>query len=132
MSMTDPIADLLTRIRNAAMAGKEEVSVPASNIKLRMAEILKEEGYLADVTKVPDRRQGILVLKLKYDENGKPIIRELKRMSKPGRRVYVSVDEIPKVRNGLGVALLSTSRGIMTDAQARKERVGGELLATVW
>lgn len=132
MSMTDPIADFLTRIRNACQAGKDEVQVPASNLKAHLAEVLRQEGFIADVTRVPDRRQGLLVMKLRYDENGQSCIRGLKRLSRPGRRWYVSVDRIPRVRNGLGVAVLSTPRGVLTDRQARRERVGGELLCSVW
>ena len=131
-SITDPIADFLTRIRNASLASKDEVSIPASRIKTRLAEIMKDEGYIEDVTKAPDRLQGFLVLQLRYDEDGRPVIRGLKRESRPGRRVYVSSDELPKVRNGLGTAIISTSRGVMTDRQARGEKVGGEYLCSIW
>ena len=131
-SINDPIADLLTRIRNGSMAAKVEVSIPASNIKNRIAEILKEEGYIEDVTKVPDKLQGLLVLQLRYDDNGLPVIKGIKRESRPSRRVYVASDELPKVRNGLGTAVISTSRGVMTDRQARREKVGGEYLCSIW
>jgi small subunit ribosomal protein S8 len=132
MQITDPIADFLTRIRNACMVFKDEVSIPASRLKANMAKILKEEGYIEDYTEVPDRRQGLLVLKLRYGEKGRPVIRGLKRESRPGRRTYVSFDNIPKVRNGLGTAVLSTSKGVMTDRNARREKVGGEFMCSIW
>ncbi|MBN2495151.1 MAG: 30S ribosomal protein S8 [Deltaproteobacteria bacterium] len=131
-SVNDPISDFLTRIRNACQAGKEEVSIPASNLKRSLAEILKGEGYIEDVTFVPDRRQGLLVLQLRYGERRKPIIQGLRRESRPGRRIYVSSDELPRVRSGLGTAVISTSRGVMTDRQARRDRLGGEYLCSVW
>ncbi len=131
-AINDPISDLLTRIRNGCQVGKEEVSIPASKMKRSLAEILKKEGYLADVSYVPDRLQGLLVMQLKYDEKGKPVIKGLKRESKPSRRVYVGSDDLPKVRYGLGTAILSTSRGVMTDRQARREKVGGEYLCSIW
>ncbi len=131
-SITDPIADFLTRIRNASLASKDEVSIPASRIKTRLAEIMKDEGYIEDVTRAPDRLQGLLVLQLRYDEDGRSVIRGLKRESRPSRRVYVSSDELPKVRNGLGTAIISTSRGVMTDRQARGEKVGGEYICSIW
>ena len=131
-AINDPISDLLTRIRNGCQVGKEEVSIPASKMKRALAEILKKEGYVSGVTFVPDRRQGLLVVQLKYDERGKAIIKGLKRESRPSRRVYVGSDELPKVRNGLGTAIISTSRGVMTDRQARREKVGGEYLCSVW
>lgn len=131
-SINDPIADFLTRIRNATMASKEEVSIPASNLKARLAEILKSEGYIEDFNKVPDRHQGLLVLQLRYDEKGQSVIRGLKRESRPGRRSYLPCDKLPKVRNGLGTAILSTPRGLMTDRQARREKVGGEYICSVW
>ncbi len=131
-SINDPIADFLTRVRNAQMAKHEEVKIPASKIKARMAEILRDEGYIESVTKVPDRLQGLLVLNLRYDEKGRPVILGMKRESRPGRRVYVSSKELPKVRNGLGTAIISTSRGLMTDRKARREKVGGEYLCSIW
>jgi small subunit ribosomal protein S8 len=131
-SINDPIADFLTRIRNACQTAKVEVSIPASNLKARLAEILKAEGYIEDVTRVPDKRQGLLVLQLRYDEDGQPVIRGLKRESRPGRRVYVGVDRMPRIRRGLGTAILSTSKGIMTDRQALREKLGGEYVCSVW
>lgn len=132
MSMTDPIADMLTRIRNACQARKDEVSIPASGLKAKLAEILKQERFIEDYLRVPDRRQGLLVLKLRYDNEGLPVIRGLRRMSKPGRRMYVKVESLPRVRNGLGVAIISTCRGVMTDTQARQQKVGGEHICSVW
>jgi small subunit ribosomal protein S8 len=131
-SINDPIADFLTRICNACQTAKVEVSIPASNLKARLAEILKAEGYIEDVTRVPDKRQGLLVLQLRYDEDGQPVIRGLKRESRPGRRVYVGVDRMPRIRRGLGTAILSTSKGIMTDRQALREKLGGEYVCSVW
>jgi small subunit ribosomal protein S8 len=130
--INDPISDFLTRIRNAYRAYHDEVSIPASGLKTRLAEIMKDEGYIDDVTLVPDRRQGLLVIGLRYGEDGAPIIRGIKRESKPGRRLYVSSDKLPRVRSGLGTAILSTSRGLMTDRQARREKVGGEYLCSMW
>jgi small subunit ribosomal protein S8 len=131
-SISDPIADLLTRVRNGYMAKKDEVSVPTSKIKSRVAELLRDEGYIEDVAQVPDKQQGLLVLRLRYDEKGHPVLHGLKRESRPGRRVYVSGYELPKVRNGLGTAIISTSRGVMTDRKARREKVGGEYLCSIW
>jgi small subunit ribosomal protein S8 len=130
--INDPISDFLTRIRNAYRAYHDEVSIPASGLKTRLAEIMKDEGYIDDVTLVPDRRQGLLVIGLRYGEGGAPIIRGIKRESRPGRRLYVSSDKLPRVRNGWGPAILSTSRGLMTDRQARREKVGGEYLCSMW
>jgi small subunit ribosomal protein S8 len=132
MSMSDPIADFLTRIRNGCQVSKDEVTIPASNLKSRLAEILKEEGYIEDFTRVPDKKQGLLIVQLRYGENGNPTIRGIKRESRPGRRVYVDSGSLPKVRNGLGTAIISTSRGVLTDKQARREKVGGEYLCSVW
>ena len=132
MSMTDPIADLLTRIRNAQRAGLEQIDVPASKMKQRICEVLRDEGFLREVSHVEDERQGKLTIVLKYDGEKRPAISEIKRQSKPGLRRYVSYKDIPPVMNGLGVAVLSTSRGVMVDREARKQRLGGELLATVW
>lgn len=130
--MTDPIADMLTRIKNALQAKKEEVDIPSSNLKLRIAEILKEEGYIRDFKLIQDAKQGIIRVFLKYDEYGEPVISGLKRISKPGRRIYVSKDKIPRVMRGLGVAILTTSKGVMTDREARKMGVGGEVICYVW
>ncbi|MBO8169402.1 MAG: 30S ribosomal protein S8 [Thermoanaerobacteraceae bacterium] len=132
MVMTDPIADFLTRIRNANMVNKETVEVPASKLKKAIAEIFKEEGYIKDVEYVEDGKQGILRLYLKYGPNNEKVITGLKRISKPGLRVYASKDEIPRVLGGLGVAVISTSKGVMTDKQARKAGVGGEVICYIW
>lgn len=132
MSMTDPVADLLTRVRNAQRAGHESVSVPASKLKQSIAGVLAAEGYIREVSFEDDGRSGILHLALKYASDGSPAISEIRRSSRPGRRWYVPVQEIPRVKNGLGVAILSTSRGILADRDARRQRVGGELLCTVW
>ncbi len=132
MQITDPIADFLTRIINASTVCKDEVTIPASGLKLQLAKIMKSEGFIDDFTQVPDRRQGLLIIKLRYNEKGKPVIKELKRQSRPGRRVYVSSDELPRVRNGLGTAVLSTSKGVLTDRQARREKVGGEYMCSIW
>ena len=129
--MTDVIADMLTRIRNGLIAKHETVSVPASNTKKAIADILLREGYVADV-KVEEGVQGTIVLTLKYGANGAKVITGLKRISKPGLRVYVGCDEIPSVLGGLGIAIMSTSKGIMTDKEARKAHQGGEVLAYVW
>ena len=132
MSMTDPIADLLTRIRNAQRAGLEEINLPASKLKQRVAEVLREEGFVREVTFKEDGLQGRLTVVLKYDEEKRPAISDIKRQSKPGLRRYVRHADIPKVMNGLGIAILSTSKGVLVDREARKQRLGGELLATVW
>ena len=129
--VTDTIADMLTRIRNANQMRYEEVKVPASNIKKEIARILKEEGFIKDYKIVSDDAQGTIVLTLKYNKKER-VITGLKRISKPGLRVYAKNDEIPKVLNGLGIAIISTSKGIMTDKDARKANVGGEVLAFVW
>ena len=129
--MTDVIADMLTRIRNGLIAKHETVSVPASNTKKAIADILLREGYVADV-KVEEGVQGTIVITLKYGANGAKVITGLKRISKPGLRVYVGCDEIPSVLGGLGIAIMSTSKGIMTDKEARKAHQGGEVLAYVW
>ncbi len=132
MTMTDPIADMLTRIRNANMVRHEKLEVPASNIKKEIAEILKREGFIRDVEYIEDNKQGILRIFLKYGKNNERVITGLKRISKPGLRVYAKTDEIPKVLNGLGIAILSTSQGVLTDKEARAKKVGGEVLAYVW
>lgn len=132
MPISDPIADFITRLRNAYRASHDEVSIPASNIKRHISDILKQEGYIEDFTFVPDKRQGFLVVRLRYNEDGEPVVRGLVRQSKPSRRMYISGDSLPKVRGGLGTAVISTSRGVLTDRQARKERIGGEYLFSVW
>ncbi|HHU49329.1 MAG: 30S ribosomal protein S8 [Caldicoprobacterales bacterium] len=132
MVMTDPIADMLTRIRNALVVKHEQIQVPASNMKKAIADILAEEGYIKGYTVIDDGHQGILKITLKYAPNNERIITGLKRISKPGLRVYARKDEIPKVLGGLGIAIISTSKGVMTDKQARKLGVGGEVLCYVW
>ena len=129
--MTDPIADYLTRVRNASQARHKKVDIPASKLKREVTKILRENRYIIDYTDVTDDKQGILRIFLKYNED-QPAIYGLKRISKPGIRVYAGADELPRVLNGLGIAIISTSRGIMTDKRARKERVGGEVLCYVW
>ena len=132
MNTTDPIADLLTRIRNAQQARHKNVKIPASKLKLRMAQILTEEGYVEDAKFTEEGPQGTIIVTLRYQPSGDPVITGLQRLSKPGRRRYVGTNNIPKVLNGLGIAILSTSSGIMTDRQARRDKVGGELLCSVW
>ena len=133
MSMTDPIADMLTRIRNACQAKHRRVDMPASKLKTQIAQILKDNAFIQDY-RVLDTEEGRQVLRvvLKYASGGQPVIRNLQRISTPGLRRYVGVQEIPRVRNGLGMAILSTSHGVMSDRQARQARTGGELLALVW
>ena len=130
--VTDTIADMLTRIRNAVQMRYVEVKVPASNIKKEIARILKEEGFINDYKIDSDNAQGTIILTLKYTDKKESVITGLKRISKPGLRVYAKSDEIPKVLNGLGIAIISTSKGIMTDKEARKENIGGEVLAYIW
>ena len=132
MNTTDPITDMLTRIRNANNAKFKTVDVPASKIKKSIAETLVEEGYIKSFEEIDDGVQGILRITLKYDEKGKRVISGLRRISKPGLRIYSSKDELPKVLNGLGIALISTSKGIVTDKKARELGVGGEVLAYIW
>ena len=132
MSTTDPIADMLTRIRNAIMVKKAEVDIPCSKMKTVIAEILKREGYIRGYEVISDSKQGILKLKLKYDEHAGSVIANLQRVSKPSRRVYVAKDEIPSVLSGMGIAILSTSKGMMTDRVARQAGVGGEIICYVW
>lgn len=132
MTMTDPIADMLTRIRNANVVKHETVDVPASNIKKELARILLEEGFVRGYDVIEDGKQGIIRIQLKYGQAGERVISGLKRISKPGMRVYAAKDEIPKVLNGLGISVISTSKGILTDRQARKENVGGEVICYVW
>jgi small subunit ribosomal protein S8 len=129
--MTDPIADMLTRIRNAGMAGHRWADMPVSKLKVEVAKILKENAFVFDFKVLDDGKHGVLRIYLKYHE-GRPVIRHLERVSRPGRRHYVGVEEIPRVRNGLGMAILSTSRGVLSDRTARTEGVGGELMALVW
>ena len=130
--MTDPIADMLTRIGNANQNRSKEVIIPSSKMKLSIANILFKEGYIAAFEEIEDNSQGIIRITLKYDEKGARVIDGLRRISKPGLRVYASKDELPQVLNGLGIALISTSKGIKTDREARKEGLGGEVLAYVW
>ena len=132
MVMTDPIADFLTRIRNANMVKHETLEVPASKIKRDIAEILKREGFIRDVEYIEDDKQGVIRVFLKYGKNEERVITNLKRISKPGLRVYAKANEVPKVLNGLGIALVSTSEGVITDKEARKRNVGGEVLAYIW
>jgi len=132
MTMTDPIADMLTRIRNALMVRHPQVVVPSSKMKLAIVRILKEEGYIQDYRVTKDRPQPMIVITLKYDENGQPVISGLKRVSKPGRRIYVGRKEIPWVLSGMGIAILSTPKGVITDKQARRLKVGGEVVCYVW
>jgi small subunit ribosomal protein S8 len=132
MSMSDPIADLLTRIRNAQMTGKRWVDVPASTLKKRICLILKEEHFIRDFIFVTDSEQGLLRIFLSYDHNGEPVIEHLSRTSKPGRRVYVGAKDLPRVRGGLGIAILTTSRGVISDKIARQLNIGGEVICEVW
>lgn len=132
MTMTDPIADMLTRIRNANTALHSSVDVPASKIKIALAETLKEEGFIADYEVVKDNKQGIIRIKLRYENGRRRIITGIKRISKPGLRVYANKDEIPRVLGGLGIAIISTSQGVMVDKKARAAGLGGEVLCYVW
>jgi small subunit ribosomal protein S8 len=132
MSMTDPIADLLTRIRNALMAKHEVVDVPSSRIKVEIVKILRDEGYVRDYQVREDARQGVISIELRYVNGGGRAIHGLERVSRPGRRVYCGKDEIPRVLNGLGVTILSTSKGIMTGGACRRQGIGGEVLCNVW
>ena len=132
MTMTDPIADMLTRIRNANTVKHETVDVPASNIKKEIVRILLEEGFVRGYDVIEDEKQGIIRIQLKYGQSGERVIQGIKRISKPGMRVYTNAYEVPKVLNGLGIALISTSKGIKTDREARAEGLGGEVLAYIW
>ena len=132
MQITDTIADMLTRIRNASSAKHDSVDVPASKVKKAIAQILLDEGYIGGFTVVDDGKQGVIKIALKYGPNKSQIITGLRRVSKPGLRIYSNVEDMPKVMRGLGIAILSTSKGIMTDKQARRENVGGEVLAFIW
>jgi small subunit ribosomal protein S8 len=132
MPVTDPVADMLTRIRNALVAKHETVDVPASNLKKAIAQILLQEGFIKGCEFIDDGVQGTLKIKLKYGPNYEKVIRGLKKISKPGLRVYARHDQLPRVLGGLGIAIVSTSKGVLTDAQARKEAVGGEVIAYIW
>ena len=132
MQITDPIADLLTRIRNASSAKHETVDIPASNMKKAIAKILLDEGYIKNFQIIEDSKQGIIRVTLKYGENKSKAITGLKRVSRPGLRIYAGADELPKVLRGLGIAIISTSKGIMTDKEARANHIGGEVLAFIW
>jgi small subunit ribosomal protein S8 len=130
--ITDPIADMLVRIRNAHMKSKELVEIPASRMKEEIAKVLREEGYIANYKKLEDKKQGILKVFLKYTADGKPIIQGLRRISKPSRRIYKKSDKLPRVMRGIGVAIISTPYGLKTDAKAREEHLGGEVVCYVW
>ena len=132
MQITDPIADMLTRIRNANSAKHDSVEIPASNLKMAIAEILVEEGYIKSYQVTEDGKQGIIKVVLKYGPSKSKVIQGLRRVSKPGLRVYAGAEDMPKVMRGLGIAIISTSKGVMTDKRARKENIGGEVLAFVW
>lgn len=132
MGMTDPIADFITQIRNANNAKHTKVEIPASNIKFEMAKILKEEGFIKNAEMIEDDKQGVVRIQLKYGPNDEKVITGLKRISKPGLRIYANAEEVPKVLNGLGIALVSTSEGVVTDKVARARNIGGEVLAYVW
>lgn len=132
MGMTDPIADLLTRIRNASAVRHEKLYVPASNMKLRVVHLLMQEGFVRNFRVIQDNKQDTICVFLKYTPDGKPVITHIERVSKPGCRIYLKFKNLPRVRNGLGVAILSTSRGVMTDRQARSLRLGGEHICSVW
>ena len=131
MSLSDPIADMLTRIRNAMRINRDQVNIKASNICEGIAAVLKKEGYIEDFDRIDDGKQGILRVILKYDQDGSSIINEITRTSKPGRRVYSSVDKLPRVLAGMGIAIVSTSKGVMSDKSCREAKVGGEILCTV-
>jgi small subunit ribosomal protein S8 len=132
MSMTDPVSDLLTRIRNATLVRHDRTDIPASKMKLEIAKILKQEGFIRTFKMIEEGPQGTIRLYLKYADDGEPVIHGLKRISRPGCRIYRGVEDLPKVHNGLGVAVISTNRGVLTDEQARGMRVGGEVLCEVW
>ena len=132
MQTTDSIADMLTRIRNANSAKHDSVDIPASNIKKAIAQVLLDEGYIKSWTNIEDGKQGIIRIVLKYGPNKSQVIQGLRRVSKPGLRIYASSEELPKVMRGLGIAIVSTSKGVMTDRVARRENIGGEVLAFVW
>ena len=130
--LSDPVSDYLTRLRNAQLARHRHTDVPASKLKRAMTQILVEKGYIRNYLNIDDGKQGLLRIYLKYDRDGAPVMHDLQRVSKPGLRRYVGADELPRVRNGLGIAIVSTSRGVMTDKEARKAHIGGEVLAYVY
>jgi small subunit ribosomal protein S8 len=130
--MTDPIADMLTRIRNAITARKAKVIIPLSKLKLHVAEVLKDEGFVNGFSTEEDGKQGVLTIELRYDNNNDNAIQGIRRVSRPGQRTYARTDQLPRVRSGLGIAILTTSKGIMTEREARKQNLGGELLCEVW
>ncbi|NUN12693.1 MAG: 30S ribosomal protein S8 [Myxococcales bacterium] len=132
MTMTDPIADYLTRIRNAVMANRSSVDIPASRVKIHMTEILKDAGYIDDYTVLDDRGQGVINIDLKWHRHRENAIKALRRESRPGQRRYVKAEEVPKIRNGHGIAIISTSRGLLSDSQARKMGVGGEYICSIY
>lgn len=132
MSMSDPIADMLTRMRNGIIASFDSVDVPSSKLKINIAKILKSEGFIKNYKVIADKKQGLIRIFLKYDENGEPVIGGLKRVSRSSGRVYANKDKVPMVLNGFGINVLSTSKGVMTDKQARKLGIGGEILCSVW
>jgi small subunit ribosomal protein S8 len=131
MSLSDPVADMLTRIRNGVRIHSNQVNIRASNICEGIAAVLKKEGYISDYDRIDDNKQGILRVSLKYSETGEPVIREITRTSKPGRRIYSSVDKLPNVLGGLGIAIVSTSKGVISDRNCREMNIGGEILCTV-
>jgi len=132
MSMTDPIADMLARIRNAIRARKDKVEIPSSNLKERIVALLRDEGFIKSYRVASENSRNTLVVQLRYDDHNRSTIEGLRRVSRPGQRTYVGREDIPRIRSGLGVAILSTSKGVMTDREARKQLVGGELLCEVW
>ncbi|MDD2258611.1 MAG: 30S ribosomal protein S8 [Bacilli bacterium] len=132
MGMTDPIADMLTRIRNANHRKHPDVEMPASNVKLEILKVMQDEGFIGNIEEIQDNKQGLLKVTLKYTENKEQVIKGITRISKPGLRVYARASEMPRVLNGLGVAIVSTSNGVMTDREARKLKVGGEVIAYIW
>lgn len=132
MSMTDPIADMLTRIRNAIMVDRETVNIPSSRIKIGIAEVLKKEGFIKDFKNIPDEKQGVLRVYLKYGPLNQRVISHIQRESKPGRRIYKRVEDIGKVLNGIGISIFSTSKGILSNKECRENKVGGEHICTVW
>lgn len=132
MVMTDPVADMLTRIRNANVVKHEKLELPASKLKAEVADILKREGYIRDYEVIEDNKQGVLRIFLKYGSNEQRVITGLKRISKPGRRIYVKANEVPRVLNGLGTAIVSTSKGVLSDKEARQQAIGGEVIAYIW
>jgi len=132
MGMTDPISDMLTRIRNANMTKSDKVDIPSSNLKLELARVLKDEGYIKNFKLLKDRKQGMVRVYMKYNTEDIRVINGLKRVSRPGNRVYVKADDIPRVMGGLGIAVLSTSKGVMVDRESRKQNVGGEVICYIW